>query len=118
MLLVYLAGPITKGNQFENCHNAILAAKAIRSETVAVIVPQRSALDEIVLGAQDYELWLLEDFELIRRCDALVRLPGESAGADREVEHAKKLNIPVFFGIEAFLDALAALLRSSTINSL
>ncbi|GAG05287.1 unnamed protein product, partial [marine sediment metagenome] len=29
-------------------------------------------------------------------CDCVLRLPGESAGADLEVERAKELGIPVY----------------------
>jgi len=88
MILVYLAGPITKGNQFNNVHNAIVAAKRLRDAGFAVLVPHRCALDEIVLGEQDYEKWMEEDFEYIRRSDVLVRLPGVSSGSDREVAFA------------------------------
>ena len=31
------------------------------------------------------------DFDVLARCDALLRMPGESPGADREVAHALKV---------------------------
>lgn len=96
MILVYLAGPITKGNQFHNVHLAIVAAKRLREAGFAVIVPHRCALDEIVGGAEPYERWMAEDFELISRSDAIVRLPGDSTGSDREVQHALSLGKRVF----------------------
>ena len=37
------------------------------------------------------------DLRLVERCDVLVRLPGDSAGADREVAHARRRGIPVGF---------------------
>ena len=40
------------------------------------------------------------DLEWVSCSDAVLRLPGESAGADREVQHAKSLNIPVYYSIE------------------
>lgn len=96
MILVYLAGPITKGNQFVNVHHALVAARKLRAAGVAVIVPHRSALDEMVGGSEPYERWMAEDFELISRCDAFVRLPGESTGSDREMQHAISLGKRVF----------------------
>jgi hypothetical protein len=33
---------------------------------------------------------------MLARCDALLRLPGESPGADREVKRARELWIPVY----------------------
>lgn len=49
-----------------------------------------------VFGIYDYPIWLDMCFEQIKRCDALFRMDGFSPGADKEVELAKKLGIPVF----------------------
>jgi hypothetical protein len=46
------------------------------------------------------EVWLELDFEWVRACDGVLRLPGESKGADMEVEVAKTANIPVFTKVE------------------
>ena len=37
---------------------------------------------------------------LIERCDAVLRLPGESTGADNDVRLARGRGIPVYFGVE------------------
>jgi hypothetical protein len=34
--------------------------------------------------------------EWLRKCDMLLRLPGKSAGADREVALAVELDIPIY----------------------
>ena len=39
---------------------------------------------------------MAEDSQYVAWCDALIRLPGKSPGADREVEWAEELNKPVF----------------------
>ena len=44
--------------------------------------------------------WLAVDFAWIRVCDAVLRLPGESVGADMETAEAKRLGIPVFESID------------------
>jgi hypothetical protein len=44
--------------------------------------------------------WLAMDIEIINRCDAVLRLPGESTGADAEVAFAESMGIPVFHDIE------------------
>lgn len=54
-----------------------------------------------------YERWLAYDMEWLEACDCLVRLPGESKGADREVAHAQKLGIEVYT-----LDEFLALLET------
>jgi len=48
-----------------------------------------------------YEFWLELDNQFIPCCEAVLRLPGESNGADKEVALAKKLGIPVFESIAA-----------------
>jgi hypothetical protein len=58
-----------------------------------------------VLG---YEDWLAFGLELVERADAVVRIPGESPGADREVAHAVAKEIPVFFGVEELIAAVEA----------
>ena len=52
-----------------------------------------------------YERWLEYDMEWLTACDALVRLPGESKGADREVARAKELGIEVYT-LDEFLQLL------------
>lgn len=111
MILVYMTGPITKGNQFLNVHRALVEAQRLRDAGFAVIVPHSTALDQIVTGSCDYERWMVEDFELISRCDALVRLPGESTGSDREVQHAISLGKRVFVP-NADEDVIAQAIRS------
>jgi len=36
---------------------------------------------------------------LLQHCDAVLRLPGESTGADQDVETAKRLGLPVYYDI-------------------
>lgn len=100
---VYVAGPISKGNQFANVRDALVAGARLRAAGFAVFIPHRSALDEMACGPAPYEAWMAEDFAWIERCDALVRLPGESSGSDREVEHARARGLPVFLGVDSFL---------------
>jgi hypothetical protein len=37
---------------------------------------------------------------LLERCDAVLRLPGESRGADQDVAIARNRGIPVYFGLD------------------
>ncbi|MCU1664691.1 MAG: hypothetical protein JWR58_4756 [Pseudonocardia sp.] len=37
---------------------------------------------------------------LLQHCDAVLRLPGESAGADQDVAIARERGIPVYTGLE------------------
>src|ERR1700761_2814102 len=37
---------------------------------------------------------------LLQRCDAVLRIPGESKGADDDVRQARELGLPVYFRME------------------
>jgi hypothetical protein len=37
---------------------------------------------------------------LLERCDAVLRIPGESKGADQDVAIARERGLPVFFKLE------------------
>ena len=114
MILAYLAGPITAGDQFANVSRAISVREKLKVATpeVAVYVPHRCALDAMIhpapndpkLQREHYEYFMKEDFEFIRRSTCLIRLPGKSSGSDREVAFASGVvSIPVFHGYKEFL---------------
>jgi hypothetical protein len=44
--------------------------------------------------------WLGIDLPWVARSDAVLRLPGESRGADAEVAEAERNGIPVFYAVE------------------
>jgi len=44
------------------------------------------------------------DLEWIERCDLLLRLPGESKGADMEVDRAIECGKVVYFDIETLIE--------------
>ena len=91
--LVYVAGPIS-GDPFGCVRQATTAWKHLRDEGLVPLLPQLSVLHEMV-APQPYEAWMAFDFDLIRNVDAVVRLPGASPGADREVELAESLGLVV-----------------------
>lgn len=92
--LVYLAGPITS-NPYGCVRQATEAATLLRDAGVVCFLPQLSVIHQIV-SPQPYEDWMTYDFDIIRHCDAVVRLPGESLGADREVVFAREIGVMVW----------------------
>lgn len=99
---VYVAGPITLGCRPQNIRVAILAGERLRQEGLAPYVPHVNELWALVTPVEEEE-WLELDFEWLAVCDALLRLPGESAGSDREEKFARLNGIPVFHTIEGLL---------------
>ena len=44
---------------------------------------------------------------LLQHCDAVLRLPGASTGADQDVAIARKRGLPVYFDVEQIPDYVA-----------
>ena len=99
MRYIYVAGPYTKGDVALNVKHALYAATVLFAMGYMPYVPHLTHFWHLIYP-HDYEDWMRLDFEWIRRCDALLRLSGESAGADREVAFATELGIPVFYAVE------------------
>lgn len=92
---IYIAGPLSQGHRKGNREEAIRIASILADEGYFPFVPHLSdAWEE--QHPRGYEDWMAYDFAWIRRCDAVLRIPGYSPGAEREVEKAKMLGLPVF----------------------
>ncbi len=102
---IYIASPYTIGDKMENVRISMRAGDEILNMGHVPYLPLLSHFWEME-SAKPYETWLALDLVWLRSCDALVRLPGESSGADREVEEARKYRIPVYFGIEELKKAV------------
>ncbi len=114
--LIYLAGPISKGNIVANVAQADDAMLALMEAGFAVVNPMltcwagagRVLTERPMTYAKPlasahggfaylrHEDWLRNCFPVVARCDAVLRLPGESDGADAEVAFAKSKRIPTF----------------------
>jgi len=95
MLKVYIAGPLTQGWAGANIRRALSVADQLASQGCAVFCPHLSFYWDM-LHPHDYEFWLRQDFAWLEVVDAVVRVPGPSGGADREVARAQELGIPIF----------------------
>lgn len=91
---MYVAGPIT-GDPWGCVRRAVAVYRTLAAEGVTGHLPQLSVLHEMI-APQPYERWMVDGLAMVERCDGLVRLSGESRGADREVLHAQGLGLPVF----------------------
>lgn len=94
--LVYISGPISQGDVVVNTHAAMkLWHEMWKGGLVTPICPHWSMIQHL-LDPLTHKEWLDYDKVIIARCDALLRMPGESEGADEEVECAISLGLPVF----------------------
>ncbi len=107
--LVYICGPIslpaTPEGRRANIANAVKAALYLHEHEIATIVPHLTAIPEAGYppappGSEAYERILQVDLSIIARCQGLLRLPGKSAGGDREVKYAQAHNVYTFDSAE------------------
>lgn len=99
--IVYISGPVTKGERVHNVAQGFYAQAKLMLAGFAPINPIASATYPFAWEpAFTHELWMAVDLALVEVSHAVLRLPGESVGADLEVAHAEKLGIPVFTSIE------------------
>ena len=96
MKYIYIAGPYTNGDPVLNVRKAIEAADELRELGYVPFIPHLCHLWHLI-SPHEYEYWMLYCFEWLERCDGLLRLPGESEGADREVDRMLILGKPVFY---------------------
>lgn len=93
---VYLAGPYSIGNKLENACSMNWAAVQLMRAGVIVFNPLLSHFYGPVAKEFTHDWWCEFDLHWVGKCDAMVVLPGESRGAEREAEYAKEHGIPVY----------------------
>ena len=103
---VYVAGPYTHGDLNENIRNACHVADKVWDAGFLPIVPHVTQVWDLI-SPKPVAFWYDYDLHLLAQCDHLIRLPGDSPGADREAVFAIKRRIPCYLGIQHFLDSMA-----------
>lgn len=96
---IYIAGPYTHLDPVVNTRNAILAAEEVVKKGHTPWIPHLNHLWHMV-APHEPDFWYNYDIAWLSDCDSLLRLPGESVGADREVRLARNLGMHVYYSIE------------------
>ena len=97
---VYVAGPYSQGDVAENVKAAIDAGNALMDRGHNPYVPHLTHFMHL-LHPRPYKDWLDLDLDYLTMCDAVLRLPGPSDGADREVALAEGMDLLVFYSLDA-----------------
>lgn len=129
---IYVAGPVALGNLADNVNRAAEAGLRLLKAGLSPFVPHLSVFFDGVStryesepegepGSNAYwararhfpggtaaEDWYSMDEPWVKASDALLRLPGESRGADLEVGWAGEAGIPVFYSVDDVVDWAAA----------
>ena len=65
------------------------------------LLPQLTEFIEIECGIRlPHATWMDLDMPWVEASDIVLRLPGDSTGADLEVAHAAKFGLPVFYSLD------------------
>jgi hypothetical protein len=100
---VYVAGPYTSDPE-GNTRRAIAMGTLLMDCGFAPFIPHLNHYWHAI-DPRPYEEWLEYDLSWVAVSEALLRLPGESPGADREVDYANRAGIPVFETLELLVRA-------------
>jgi len=99
---VYVACPYTKGDMGVNVKNSIDVTEDLIEAGFIPFNPLYSHFQHMA-HPRPYDHWLAIDLEWINVCDCVLRLPGESTGADIETNYANENNIPVYYSINELI---------------
>lgn len=102
MRYVYIAGPYTHPDPVENTREAILMADALRDMGFVPFCPHLTLLWHMV-RPHEPNYWYAYDLDWLLQCDVLLRLPGDSWGADEEMKFAIDHDIPVVRSVDELL---------------
>lgn len=103
MKFVYIASPYTKGDAAINVRTSLHVAKTLAIAGFTPFVPLLYHFWHF-MDPQPYEFWTKLDLDWIHQCDVVLRLPGESSGADAEVALALELGKIVVYSVSEFFD--------------
>src|SRR5262245_12290546 len=96
--LVNIAGPYSISDPVINTRRAVRSGLRIHDDTGAgVIIPHLTMLAQAMFP-RPIEFWYKYDLAVLEHCTHLLRLDGESTGADKEVRKAQELGIKLYYG--------------------
>ena len=101
-IYVYVAGPLSVGDVGGNVGYACGVGWALMQRGYVPYVPHLTHYwDQLATSAgflpRTWDQWLTYDERWLAKCDVVLRLSGESRGADREELFARKNGIPVVY---------------------
>ena len=110
---IYIAGPISTGDQLANVNAALRVWSDLHRAGFVPFCPHWSALQHLHNPELDHAAWLEYDFHWVDTCDAVLRMPGTSVGADIEAKRAESSGKPVFFyGDETSLREIIQIMKT------
>ena len=98
MIKVYIASPYS-GDVNKNVRRQMKTFDTLADEGYAPFIPQLYHFQDLMYP-RIYHDWMKLCLEWVTSCDVVLRLKGDSEGADMEGSLAKRSDIPVVYSIE------------------
>lgn len=95
---IYIAAPYTNGDVAQNVRKVMEVANKLMDMGHIPFIPHLTHFQHLYFP-RPYEDWIKLDNEFLPFCEAVIRLEGESKGADAEVKLAKNLGIKIYYNI-------------------
>ena len=105
MKKVYVAGPMSKGWFGDHMRAAVDVSDDLLANGFAPFLPQLSFFWNLMGEGWSYERWMEYDRVWLLSCDIMLRLPGESKGADRETAWAHEAGLPVYYTLNSLFES-------------
>lgn len=99
MIKVFISSPYTLGDQGRNVKIQMDCADELIKMGCSPFIPLLFHFQDMI-HPLEYDVWLKLTIDWMEVCDVILRLPGESKGADAEVERAKEMKKRVFYNME------------------
>jgi nucleoside 2-deoxyribosyltransferase len=97
--LIYIAGPYAHPDPVQNTNRACKVADELILDGFIPYIPHLALLWHLITPHNE-QFWYDYNYHMLKRCDAVLRIDGDSVGADKEIELAKEYGIPVFYSGE------------------
>lgn len=117
-LLIYVAGPYTHPDPVDNTRIAMEAADRIMDSGHCIPFIPHLTLFWHMHKPRPVGDWYAYDLEILGRCDAVLRLPGGSVGADNGVAHAVACSIPAYDDLDQMLHNLNPAVLAASIEEM
>lgn len=96
---VYIASPYSIGNKESNVVKSLEMADKLMNMGYVPYAPLLNHFQNKLFPRNESD-WINDDLVWLASCDIVFRMPGESKGADREAELAKRWGMPVCSSLE------------------
>lgn len=103
---IFISGPIAAGDRVENLAAALQAFRVLADHGFAPFCPHLSMFIAFSMPGIRYEDWMQIDLPWVEVADAVLRLPGESKGADQECQLALQRGLTVYHNLGRLIEKM------------